>query len=71
MEQTLSKLLGTQWPIVSIDEWNGREAHENWMEAFGRFYSYGHSPIVTFMVQADANQTTTNRIYVSIVNLNQ
>ncbi|KAI2799808.1 NEDD8 protease nep2 [Blomia tropicalis] len=71
LEQTLSKLLGTQWPIVSIDEWNGREAHENWMEAFGRFYSYGHSPIVTFMVQADANQTTTNRIYVSIVNLNQ
>jgi len=48
---------------------NKRDANTNFSDTFVRFYSLGFAPIVTFVVQPDANQTTARRIYVSQLKL--
>lgn len=64
IQQQLASLLDISWPIVNPDDFEQREADTNFMGTFLKFYSIGFAPVITFVVQPDANHTTSRRIYV-------
>lgn len=64
IQSQLTQLLGISWPIVNPDDFVEREADTNFMGTFLHFYEIGFAPVITFVVQPDANHTTSRRIYV-------